>query len=114
MTIYRNKDLEWKVVKPGTKRKVIVGKDLMLVLWNFGPNQVSSLHSHPHEQLTYVVEGEGEFQLGEEKTVLKRGDMVHIPVSIPHAFVSIGDKPLTIIDVFYPVREDLLPKKDKE
>ncbi|MGQ9781365.1 MAG: cupin domain-containing protein [Nitrososphaeria archaeon] len=111
MTIYKSEDLEVELVKPGAKRTIVVGKELMLVLWNFEPNQTSSPHSHPHEQLLYVIEGDGEFQLGTQKTTLKAGDIVHIPPNESHGFTAIGDNPLTIIDIFHPIREDFLRKE---
>jgi len=111
MTIYKSEDLKAETVRAGAQRKIVVGNELMLVLWNFEPNQTSAPHSHPNEQLLYVIEGEGEFQLETQKTKLKAGDIVHIPPNESHGFVAIGNKPLTIIDIFHPIREDFLRKE---
>ena len=62
------------------------------------------LHSHPHEQVTYVLSGRFEFTVGRETTVLEPGMAAIIPGNVPH-----GGRTLTackVIDVFAPVRED--------
>jgi len=41
-------------------------------------------HSHPHEQVSYVVTGELIEHLGEESKKLRYGDMFAVPPDIPH------------------------------
>ena len=66
-----------------------------------------SLHSHPHEQVSYVAQGRIVFFLGEESRQLEAGDSVYCPGGVPH-----GVQPLTpgavVLDIFHPLREDLL------
>ena len=62
------------------------------------------MHNHPHEQVTYVVEGRFEFTVGDETRILEPGDAALIPGGVTH-----GGKTLTAvraIDVFAPVREE--------
>lgn len=62
------------------------------------------LHSHPHEQWTYVLEGQMEFTLDGEKQLLLPGMGAYIPSNAIHgAFAVTACK---VIDVFVPVRED--------
>lgn len=68
------------------------------------PDTELPLHSHPHEQITYVIEGRFEFTVGEETTILGPGMTALIPGGIRH-----GGRTLTacrVIDLFSPVRED--------
>ena len=68
------------------------------------PNTVVPIHSHPHEQLTYVLEGRFQFTVGEHTTILEPGTVAIIPSNTPH-----GGTTLTacrVLDVFAPVRED--------
>jgi quercetin dioxygenase-like cupin family protein len=61
-------------------------------------------HSHPHEQITYVISGRFEFTIGDQTTVLEPGMTALIPAGVTH-----GGKTLTachVIDLFAPVRED--------
>ena len=61
-------------------------------------------HSHPHEQWTYILEGEMEFTLNGEKQLLLPGMGAFIGSNVLHgAFAVTACK---VIDVFTPVRED--------
>lgn len=62
------------------------------------------MHSHPHEQVTYVLSGRFQFTVGDQTTVLEPGMAALIPGGVQH-----GGRTLTacrVIDVFAPVRED--------
>lgn len=68
------------------------------------PNLILPMHQHPHEQITYVIEGRFEFTVGSETTVLEPGMVALIPGGVMH-----GGKTITacrVIDLFSPVRED--------
>lgn len=67
-------------------------------------NTVVPMHEHPHEQLTYVIDGRFQFTVGNETTILEPGMAALIPGGATH-----GGTTLTackVIDVFLPVRED--------
>jgi quercetin dioxygenase-like cupin family protein len=67
-------------------------------------NTVVPMHEHPHEQVTYVIEGRFQFTVGSETTMLEPGMAALIPGGVTH-----GGTTLTacrVIDVFSPVRED--------
>lgn len=67
-------------------------------------NTVVPMHEHPHEQLSYVIDGRFEFTIGAETTILEPGMVALIPSGVTH-----GGKTLTackVIDIFAPVRED--------
>jgi len=71
---------------------------------DLAPDTVLPMHSHPHEQVTYVVSGRFEFTIGDQTTVLESGMVARIPGGVMH-----GGRTLTAcraIDVFSPVRED--------
>ena len=62
-------------------------------------------HSHVHEQIINVIEGTFEFTMGSETKTVSAGHVAVVPSNIKHSLISVtGGK---IIDVFYPVREDL-------
>ena len=65
---------------------------------------VAPLHSHPHEQWTFVLEGQMEFTLEGEKQLLLPGMGAYIPSNAPHGAVAVTA--CKVIDVFTPVRED--------
>ena len=43
------------------------------------------LHSHPWDELTYVVEGTMEFQVGDEHATGTAGTVVSLPRDVPHS-----------------------------
>ena len=67
-------------------------------------NTTVPMHAHPHEQITYVIEGRFEFTVGSESTVLEPGMAAMIPGNALH-----GGRTITackVIDIFAPARDD--------
>ncbi|MBM4135652.1 MAG: cupin domain-containing protein [Nitrospira sp.] len=62
-------------------------------------------HKHPHEQITYVIEGEMEFTLNGEIRILKAGDGVVILSNQEHS-ARILNRPTKAVDAWDPIRED--------
>jgi quercetin dioxygenase-like cupin family protein len=62
------------------------------------------LHHHPHEQITYMLDGKLKMQIGDEEVVLEQGHVQVIPSNTPHSAIALTA--CTLIDVFSPVRED--------
>jgi quercetin dioxygenase-like cupin family protein len=84
----------------------------MLVVVDFddGPAaQPDPPHAHPHEQVSYVAEGEVLFFLDGSPTRLGPGGVVSIPSNVPHAIQTLTSH-ARLVDVFTPIREDFLPK----
>lgn len=65
---------------------------------------IAPIHSHPHEQWTFVLEGEMEFTLDGETRMLLPGMGALIPSDTMHGAVAVTA--CKVIDVFTPVRED--------
>lgn len=104
----------YEIVKEGLQRKIIHTNNLMSVLIDFtdGPwDEPDPFHSHPHEQTTYVAEGEVIFfcESQQKGIPLKAGDMVAIPGGVKHC-IQILSKSARLIDNFTPVREDFLKR----
>ena len=90
---------------PGVDIYTAAGDKLMLSLVEFAPHAVVPEHSHPHEQMGLLLEGELEFTIGGERHLVKPGQMWRIPGGIPHSAVA-GRDPVRALDVFHPVRDD--------
>ena len=61
-------------------------------------------HSHPHEQITMMVEGKMEMKIGEETYMLLPGTIQVIPSNVLHSAIAHTD--CVLIDIFTPVREE--------
>lgn len=61
-------------------------------------------HSHPHEQVAHVLEGEFQLTLDGEPIRFGPGQVIVIPSNMKHAGLAITD--CKLLDVFQPVRED--------
>ena len=64
-------------------------------------------HSHPHEQITYVAEGEIFFCTDNEKHHLRMGDLFTVPGDVPHSVQLLTPK-VRLVDTFTPIRKDFL------
>ncbi|WP_448821102.1 cupin domain-containing protein [Cetobacterium sp.] len=91
----------------GVSRKILAyNGNLMTVEVNFEKNAVGNLHSHPHEQMTYVLEGEFVFKIGNEEKIVKAGDVLYKQPNIEHGCLCL--KKGKLIDIFTPIREDFI------
>lgn len=61
------------------------------------------LHKHiEHSEHVYVLEGEGNMQLGNETLKIKTGDMIFIPKNTPHKVVTTSSIPLKVLSIQSP------------
>lgn len=67
-------------------------------------------HSHPNEQLAYILSGALEFTLGDEKIVVRAGGVLVIPANVPHSAYALEDT--VDLDVFAPPRQDWIDGTD--
>lgn len=94
-------------VTPGLRFQPILGENLMANFVSFEPNVVAPVHWHDEEQISIVIEGEMEFEIGNEKKVIRRGEAVLIPPNVPHGARTF-DSTCLQLDVFNPPRHGLL------
>ena len=95
-----------KQVIPGLTIRPFWGENIMVTVVDLEPNTLVPAHSHPHEQCSYILEGELAFDLGGERRSMHPGELVVIPGGMEHS-VTTGPQPVRLLDMFSPVREDL-------
>ena len=94
-------------VTPGLRFQPILGTNLMANFVSFEHNVIAPVHWHDEEQISIVIEGEMEFEVGGQKSLVRRGDAVLIPPNVPHG-ARTYDATCLEIDVFNPPRHGLL------
>jgi quercetin dioxygenase-like cupin family protein len=99
-------DFKGKEIVPGLYGRFVHGETMTLSFVDIKKGSVLQEHKHPHEQITYILEGELEMMIGGEKMLMTPG-MVHvIPGNTPHSAYAHTD--VRVLDAFHPVREDYI------
>ncbi|MCE1188223.1 MAG: cupin domain-containing protein [Ignavibacteria bacterium] len=100
---------EWIPAGEGMQRKILAfNNSIMMVLVDFQAGATGYLHTHPHDQVSYVVSGKFVITIGESKKELKAGDSFLMQSGVEHGVHAIEQGQL--LDVFAPYREDFLPQ----
>ncbi len=92
----------------GAERRVLsYGGGMMLVQFTFAAGIAATPHSHPHEQIGYVVSGEIDLLIdGQPPVRLPAGGSYYVPPNVRHGIVTLA--PTVLVDCFTPIREDFL------
>lgn len=99
------KDCVHHRIFPGVDIYTTCGEQMMLSLVEMEPRAVVEEHSHPHEQMGLMLEGEADFTIDGQVMRVTAGQMWRIPGGVPHKVVA-GQRPVRALDVFHPPRED--------
>ena len=81
-------------------------KDLMVVELDWKQGQTGAVHTHPHCQCGYIIEGTFEATVGEETQILHAGDCFYAESNEPHGLTALTDGKM--LDIFTPMREDFV------
>ena len=91
----------------GVSRRILShGKDMMAVEVGFEAGAIGAMHTHPHVQISYVLEGKFEAEIGGEKRIISVGDTYYTLPDVPHGVVCLEKGRL--LDIFTPERKDFL------
>jgi quercetin dioxygenase-like cupin family protein len=75
-------------------------EDSAVVYFEIAPGDRLPLHTDSAEEILYIVSGELEAQVGEERGRLKAGDLAVIPAMVPHGAVNTGDETVKVVGFF--------------
>jgi mannose-6-phosphate isomerase-like protein (cupin superfamily) len=102
-------------VRPGFARTGIrTEASINTVSW-FEPGfKTRGPHSHPFDQLSYVLAGAMRFWVGDQVFDLVAPSVLYIPGGAPHCAEPLGTERALNVDVFAPLREDYLPLCDHQ
>jgi len=93
---------------PGLQRTILQRKDVsvpgreaVIVKVEVAPGVAAGRHTHPGEEISYVLDGEGEILIdGEPPLKIKGGDSFVIPAGAKHDAKNTGTAPLHLVAVY--------------
>jgi quercetin dioxygenase-like cupin family protein len=109
ISVISSNDTGMSTPEPGLRRQVMsFSPGMMLVRHRMQKGWAGTRHSHPHEQMVYVVSGHIEFEEPNGRFEARAGDCFLVPGDVPHQARAFEDS--EVLDVFTPYREDYAPK----
>jgi quercetin dioxygenase-like cupin family protein len=107
MEIVPEADVESTEAVDGVHLKLLAGgTEANVQQFTIEPGATVPEHSHPHEQVGYVLEGELEFTVDGETLRAETGDSYVVPGGEPHSATNTADVPVVGLDVFSPPRDN--------
>ena len=98
------KDITEREIVPGYRARFVHSEDMTLAYWDVDPGAALPEHSHTHEQIANVLEGQFELTVDGKSQILEPGTVAIIPSDVPHSGKAITA--CRLIDAFYPCRDD--------
>lgn len=108
--LHRWDEIALEKVTEMVSRKVVAGDRGMLAQIYLKRGAVVPLHAHDSEQMTYVLQGALKFLIEGEETIVREGEVLHIPAGLPHQSEALDDT--FELDVFSPIRPEWLDGGD--
>jgi quercetin dioxygenase-like cupin family protein len=91
---------------PGVTRNMLTeGGHAMAVRLECRAGSTVPLHSHPHEQIGFLLSGRASLRIGDEVRELLPGDSYAIPSDVEHAVPSVAEDSV-FVDIFSPPRDE--------
>ncbi|MBK8016629.1 MAG: cupin domain-containing protein [Betaproteobacteria bacterium] len=103
-------DIPYETVNDHFRRKLAYDGKVMIGLTEVEKGYVVPEHSHPNEQVTWVMSGTWQFRLEGRTVNVGPGEMIFIPADVPHTAEAV--ETLVAYDIFTPAREDWLTGSD--
>lgn len=106
MSFEKLENIKPKEILPGYTVRFIHTDSMTFAFWDVVKGSPLPEHSHHHEQVAQVMEGEYELTVDGVTKRLGPGDVAVIPSNVVHSGMAITE--CKLMDVFCPVREDYL------
>ena len=106
MSFIKLNHFDQKEIIPGYKVRFVHSENMTFAYWDIKEGAPLPEHSHSHEQVANMIEGEFELTVEGKTEILKPNSVTIIPSNAKHSGKALTN--CRIIDVFYPIREDYL------
>jgi quercetin dioxygenase-like cupin family protein len=87
----------------GLEFRPVIGDRMLVSFARYRPFTEAPVHAHEEEQVTFVIDGEFEFDLDGDVRTMRPGMAVHVPPGVPHG-ARTHDSACFEVDVFSPPR----------
>ena len=95
----------------GRKGEILMsGEKCMMMVNTIEPGIPTPPHSHPHEQIGYLIEGKGTLFINGDTREMEAQSTFLVPPNASHNFDATGGKPAVLVEAFAPPREDYLAR----
>ncbi|OGD53418.1 hypothetical protein A3K80_05360 [Candidatus Bathyarchaeota archaeon RBG_13_38_9] len=92
--------------------RVVGSGERMTMLYSIThPGPPIPAHKHPNEQIVYCLQGEATYKLGDKTMFVKKDYTLLIPPNMPHSLTVSSKEDYVAIEVFSPIRPDLIRKE---
>lgn len=75
-------------------------RDTAVVYFEIQPGDRLATHTDSAEEVLYIVAGEAEAEVGEERGSVRAGDLAVIPAMVPHGLINVGEEPVKVVGFF--------------
>lgn len=104
------KTANWKLlveeeVREGIFRRTFSAGRLQVVIYRYRSGSSFEEHSHPEEQMSLLLNGRIEFEIGGERLSLHLNDVVYIPPNLPHSAKNPYGEDAVTLNIFTPPKE---------
>ena len=100
-------------VTAGLLRQFVTASRVTVAKFEMARGCVVPSHSHENEQVSYVISGALQFNVGGpggDVVVVRAGELLQIPPHVPHGVEVLDDA--HVIDIFTPIRQDWIDGTD--
>lgn len=98
------RDVEAREIISGYRAVFAHSDGMTVAFWTIEAGAALPEHSHPHEQISSVLEGQFEMTVAGETQILEAGMVAVIPSGVAHSARALTA--CRVVDAFHPAREE--------
>jgi quercetin dioxygenase-like cupin family protein len=99
-------ELPWERITDKIERRMLAGKQGIIVWWKMKAGAHAAAHQHPHKQIVWMFKGRMDFRIGNDWRSMIPVDVAVIAGDVENEGFFPEDT--EIVDIFAPPREDFL------